>query len=67
MYTKEFTEYRRFENDPQVVAYKKFMYNESNIYNCLECPENKTGEYRGCGQQNCWVYCHIKSGNEEEE
>ena len=47
--------------------YKKFMYDESNMYNCAECPENKTGEYRGCGQQNCWVYCHCKSGKEEEE
>jgi hypothetical protein len=47
-------------------AYKKFMYNPANIYNCTECPENegRTEECLPCGQQNCWVQCHCDSANE---
>ncbi len=44
--------------------YVEFMYNESNEYNCSECPENR--EYDGfqhrlpCGQQHCWVTAHCR-------
>jgi hypothetical protein len=40
------------------------MFNENNIMNCNECPENQDFDSwenkLPCGQQNCWVYCHIK-------
>ena len=53
------TEYmKKFNSDPSVIAYKKFMYDESNEFNCSECPANTDGEYRGCGQQMCWVTAH---------
>ena len=48
----------KFNSDQAVINYKKFMYNEENAFNCDSCPENHTGEYRGCGQQNCWVCVH---------
>lgn len=42
-------------------AYKAFMFNPANSFNCKECPCNygfRTG-WGGvvgpCGQQNCWV------------
>lgn len=44
--------------------YSQFMYNEKNYMNCDECPENQDFDSwenkLPCGQQNCWVYCHIK-------
>ena len=48
----------KFNSDQEIINYKKFMYNEDNAFNCGSCPENHTGEYRGCGQQNCWVCVH---------
>lgn len=48
----------KFNSDQEIINYKKFMYNEENAFNCDSCPENHTGEYRGCGQQNCWVCVH---------
>ena len=37
--------------------YLAFMYNEDNIHNCSECPENRNEDSWGgkmpCGQQNC--------------
>ena len=48
----------------EIEAYKKFMYDEKNIGNCKNCPEN-TGcsnweSKKPCGQQNCWVSVHCK-------
>lgn len=44
--------------------YCDFMFNENNIMNCNECPENQDFDSwenkLPCGHQNCWVYCHIK-------
>lgn len=42
-------------------GYLAFMYNEKNIGRCELCPEN-IGDTRRlpCGQQNCWVRCHIE-------
>ena len=49
----------KFNSDQEIINnYKRFMYNEDNAFNCGSCPENHTGEYRGCGQQNCWVCVH---------
>ncbi len=42
----------------ELKEYKKFMYDEQNEYNCSECPENCSGKYKGCEQQNCWVTIH---------
>ena len=40
-------------------AFKKFMYDIENEFNCEECPENRGHRGRWpCGQQNCWVTCH---------
>lgn len=43
--------------------YSKWICNPQNEFNCSECPHE--GEGNGscslpCGQQNCWVTCHIK-------
>lgn len=50
-------------------AYIEFMYDKNNICNCSECPENPGVIFgkpsntlfdgRPCGQQNCWVTCHV--------
>lgn len=55
---------KEMNSNPATIAYKKFMYNRNNVYNCTECPENFTGKYMGCGQQNCWVSVHC---DREEE
>lgn len=55
------TEYmKQFNSDPEVIAYKQFMFDPNNCFNCAECPENisPSGDYRGCGQQHCWVSVH---------
>lgn len=40
-------------------AYKDFMCNPCNAYNCAECPERGIStDGLPCGQQNCWVLCH---------
>lgn len=48
--------------------YLAFMYNEDNIHNCSECPENRNEDSWGgklpCGQQNCWVKAHCQSKEE---
>lgn len=48
--------------------YKDFMWNPKNKFNCKECPENRNDCWSKypCGQQNCWVVCHIKSQEEGE-
>lgn len=49
------------EEHEQVRAYRNFMCEPDNEFNCSECPENR--EFSGklpCGQQNCWVTCHCK-------
>lgn len=42
--------------------YKKFMYDESNIMNCQNCPENNNfdswQDKLPCGQWHCWVEQH---------
>lgn len=44
--------------------YIAFMTNPDNIYNCIECPENKCfspwQEKLPCGQWRCWVDLHIE-------
>ena len=48
--------------EQEIKEYKEFMYNEDNICNCEDCPENN--EMRGkypCGQQSCWVACHCQN------
>lgn len=50
--------------------YRDFMWNPENVGNCAECPENH-GDQRDprhpCGQQNCWVVCHIKADREAKD
>lgn len=52
--------------ESEVKAYGDFMFNAENAYACDRCPENK-GESSNiekklpCGQQNCWVVCHVRS------
>lgn len=45
--------------------YIEWMYDNSNEFNCSECPENQDMEgeqhRHPCGQQNCWVSCHCKN------
>lgn len=37
-----------------------WMNNPANEFNCNECKENCGSTRRlPCGQQNCWVSCHI--------
>ena len=49
-------------NEKEVKAYLKFMYNEKNAYNCENCPENHGFDSwegkKPCGQQRCWVDAH---------
>lgn len=44
--------------------YIDFMGSRENSHNCDECPENKGFDsWEGklpCGQQNCWVTCHVR-------
>lgn len=41
--------------------YIAFMYNKDNEYHCADCPENiQSRVLLPCGQQNCWVTCHVK-------
>lgn len=46
----------------EIKAYQDFMWNAENAYNCKECPENvgHDGSRFPCGQQNCWVVCHVR-------
>lgn len=46
--------------DQEKKEYLDFMWDPENEFNCSQCPENRR-ELRGlpCGQQNCWVTCHI--------
>lgn len=57
-------------NNKCVRNYLAFMYNEDNIHNCSECPENRNEDSWGgkmpCGQQNCWVKAHCQSKEEEK-
>lgn len=50
--------------------YLKFMTDPENIGNCDECPENQDFDAwqnrKPCGQQNCWVACHVKAMREYE-
>lgn len=55
------------EDYERLEAYKNFMYNPENIYNCVDCPENIDDSTRlPCGQQNCWVSCHCRSEEDED-
>lgn len=43
--------------------YLGFMYNENNIRNCSQCPENRdwdSGNALPCGEYNCWVRLHCR-------
>lgn len=50
--------------------YLEFMFNPENEFNCDSCPENRDHDGNGfdtrypCDQQNCWVTCHCKKGEE---
>lgn len=51
--------------------YREFLYNPDNIFNCVECPDDKGmsdrewGENRlPCGQYHCWVAIHCKGGKD---
>jgi hypothetical protein len=55
------------DNPSYVKAYKEFMGDIRNEYNCGCCPENRDAllgtEFQACGQlacgqQRCWVTCH---------
>ena len=51
--------------------YVNFMFNPNNEYKCEGCPENQGfDDWEGklpCGQQNCWVTCHLRYRESEEE
>ena len=51
----------------EINLYISFMSNPENEHNCTECPENegRSGRFL-CGQQNCWVSCHIHNREEAE-
>lgn len=44
--------------------YVDWINNPGNEFNCSECPENidyvSADNCYPCGQQNCWVTCHIR-------
>lgn len=43
-----------------LIKYINWMCNPANEFNCKECKENYGSTRRlPCGQQNCWVSCHI--------
>ena len=53
--------------EQELKDYRNFMYDENNIGNCDNCPEN-VGRYNHeyirqypCGQQHCWVEEYCKS------
>ena len=49
-------------------AVKAFMYNEENIHNCSECPENRCmNNGWPCGQQTCWVIAHLNASSKFDE
>ena len=54
--------------DKNLNEYVAFMTNPLNAHNCKDCPENygfsSWGGNYPCGQQNCWVTCHIKKDND---
>lgn len=51
--------------------YVDFMFDKKNEFNCENCPENQGfDDWEGklpCGQQNCWVSCHCRYSEEQEE
>lgn len=57
--------------DKERAAYIDFMCNPDNAYNCDHCPENhgfsSWGGNQPCGQQNCWVICHCKKGEDNND
>lgn len=77
VYRKMFQTYENYsvwtENDVigknfTQLEYNKFMYSRKNIHNCDNCPENwGEGGSLPCGQQKCWVECHIETLEEAEE
>ena len=52
-------------SEKEVRTYLEFMSNADNVMKCGSCPENR-GDHSDierrlpCGQQNCWVSCHIR-------
>ena len=55
-------------SEQEAREYLEFMYDEGNEYNCSQCPENRRELFARlpCGQQNCWVTCHIRHRKEGE-
>jgi len=55
----------------RTTEYVEFMYNAANEFKCESCPENRGFSAWGgnfpCGQQNCWVTCHVAQHCEEDE
>lgn len=44
-----------------LAEYSDFMYNKDNVRNCDYCPMNYSFKSSlPCGQQNCWVVCHVR-------
>lgn len=53
-----------------VEEYCKFMFDNKNINNCKECPENMQMQQDNrlpCGQYHCWVALSCKQGGNNEE
>lgn len=63
MKSEEFHSFLNKEPKKAKKYYNDFMYNNSNEYNCDNCPANESDEYQirdgqlPCRQYNCWVTC----------
>lgn len=65
-WTKEAELQKRFpeiqKNEKEINEYNAFFSNEDNEFNCDDCPENRNMKNCNfpCGQQLCWVTCHLR-------
>ncbi len=63
MTEQEWFEFEKRDHDAYIKAVKAFIYDESNIGNCVECPYNRE-EHSAidsrlpCGQYHCWIRLH---------
>jgi hypothetical protein len=57
MNKKGWDAFYKTDHNGYVKAYKDFMYDKGNVFNCDYCPENRDAISR-CGQPNCWVSVH---------
>ena len=55
-------------NEQRIEYIREWLNNPENELNCTECPENREQSSWGgclpCGQQHCWVSCHIRKIDE---